>query len=128
MMTRKSIAVGIAAALLGGVAIVSVSSDVTAASCQGGISSTWNTSKSTSGACGTRDGRSIGSNSGSFSQTLRAHCVSGGVHSFAFGVTLQSTDFAQCFSLDSACGDATQGPPDSTDCIAVLKHRPTIVF
>lgn len=127
MITRRFIAVGITAALLCSAAIVGFSGDVTAASCQGTESGSWNTTRSTVPKCGTRDARSIGTNSGSISQTLKAEIVSGGVHAFAFGVNFQGGDVASCFAEDLVVGGGP-GAPDSSGCATVFKHRPTVVF
>lgn len=127
MSTRRSIAAGIAAALLGSAAIVGLSSNVTAATCRGVESSTWNTTKSTAANCGGRDARSIGTNKGQLNQTLKAEIVSGGIHAFAFGVTLLGADFGPCFAQDLVVGGGP-GAPDSSGCVSVFKHRPTVVF
>jgi hypothetical protein len=125
MISLKPIAIGIVAALLGGAAIVTLSDSVGATTCNGQITSSWNTTKSTSSTCGGRDGRSIGKNGGSLHPTLQAELVSGGVHAYAFGYTVAGDPIASCFAEDLTLGD---GPGAADTCNPTTRHRPSIVF
>jgi hypothetical protein len=125
MITLKSIATGIVVALAGGSAVVTLSDSVGATTCNGQITSSWNTTKSTATACGGRDGRSIGTNGGTLSPKLKAELVSGGVHAYAFGYTVGGDPIPSCFAEDLTLGGGP-GAPDT--CPATLRHRPSIVF